>query len=401
MKKISVILVNYKNSEDTINCAKSLLKQDYPCISIVIVDNSEDKKYVEEIYHALKQETSKITILSENKSQNFQNMEFQKDIVLIEANENRGFSAGNNIGIRIALNNKADYVWILNNDSEVEKNTIVEMLNSSLQYEFPVVTCKIKNFYDREKIQYDGDKIFYLGVEDYSDIIKIPKILSGANLFIETKVFEKTGLLDEDFFLYFEDNHFQHKLFSNKIKYLYTPFAQIYHKSGSSIGKFYNTPLSAYYASRNSLLIEEKLKNYNYIKKLKEIKLYYRLSINSKKILKAILLGIYDFIKGKTGRQNKLDYFINLKPDRNNIDFGQNLEELYQQNSTNLKLNQLLAEKYKNKPEKRIEYLFMLSLFYPRKEKYYKEFFETVKYLLTNKEEKNNGKQSFSLHNQS
>jgi len=400
MKKISVILINYKNSEDTLNCVKSLLSQDYPYVSIIIVDNSEDKKYIEEIYQSLKQEVSNVTLLSENESQNFQNMKFQKDIILIKADENRGFSAGNNIGMKIALKNKTDYIWILNNDTEVEKNTIKEMLNISVKYNIPVVTCKIKDFYNREKTQYNGNASFYEGRYENSDSIKIPKFLSGANIFFKANVFDQIGLFDEDFFLYYEDNFIQYKLIENSVPFIYTPFTHIYHKGGSSIGRYYDTPLSAYYATRNNLLIEKKLRSYQYAKNLNYLELKYKNNMKNKKLLKTILLGIYDFIKGKTGRQDKLDYYINLKPDKSNIDLSQDLEALYKQTPTNLKLNQLLAEKYKDKPEKRIDYLFMLSLFYPRKEEYYKEFFETAKYLLTTKEEKNNGKQSLSMHNQ-
>ncbi len=400
MDKISVVLLNYKKSQDTIHCVKSLLDQNYNDVSIIVVDNSEEEKYINEIFKEIKNTTSNLEMISEKESAEFKNLEFKKDVVLIKANENRGFSAGNNIGIRLALKNNSDYVWILNNDTEVEKDTLEKMLEISIKSNTPVITCKMKDFYKRDKIQYDGEKISYLGFEDKYDFIKIPKSISGANLLIKSDVFKKTGLFDEDFFLYFEDNCFHYQLTTNKIPILYVPFVYIYHKGGSSIGRFLENPFSAYYSSRNNLLIENKVNRNKYSEKLGYLEYFYSKSMRSKKILKSIILGIYDYLKGKKGKQDKLDYFLNLKPDKSKINFDlENLEELYQKYPTNVYLNKKLSEINRNNKRKKIDYLFMLTLLYPRKEEYYKEFFNTIKDLLNNQEDLKNGKESISMYN--
>jgi hypothetical protein len=387
MENISVILVNYQSSQDTVHCVKSLLNQDYPHISIVVVDNSEEERYVNEIYTEIKKLSSNISMLNEKESDNFKNLKFNKDTVLIKAEENKGFSRGNNIGIKLSLKNNADYIWILNNDTEVSKNSLNEMLKVSKKYKSGVTTCKIKDFNNREIVQYNGEKIYYINVNrEEADIIKIPSFISGSNLLIKSEVFQKTGLLDEDFFLYFEDNYFYYKVIKNKISCIYTPFTEIYHKGGSSIGRFMKTPLSMYYGIRNSFIIlekMEKLTDKNLKKALDNSITYFLHSQRDKKLLKAVLLGIYDFLKGKKGKQENLEYFLNLKPDKAKLELcSKDLETLHKKYPTNIYINQILAEKYKNNIEKRIDYVFYLALSNPRKKEYYTEFFKATEDLL-------------------
>lgn len=397
MEKVSVILVNYNSSEDSIHCIKSLINQNYPYISVILVDNSESEEYINEIHEKLKDFHSNVSKISE---EDFKELNFNKDIILIKASENKGFSGGNNIGIKLARENKADFIWILNNDTEVEKNTIEEMLKTSSKYNAQLVICKINNFYDRDKVQYYGETVSYQGeYSDFEDKIKKPSLISGCNLFLKSSVFEKTGLLDEDYFLYFEDNDFYHKIIKNDIPYIYTPHTKIYHKGGSSIGKYMATPLSAYYGTRNAFLILKKLDLYEYQDVLKQTLINFLKNQKKKEIIKAILLGVYDFIQGKIGRQDKLDYYLNLKLDKSRIDINnRDLEQIYKKHFTNINLNELLAEKYKNKPERAIEYIFMLALLNPRKKEYYEAFFKTIEKIFESSEEKENGK-SISMHN--
>ncbi len=353
--KISIILVNYKNSKDTAEAVKSLLKQNYENISIIIVDNSEDENSIEELKTLLKDNNPKFYTENDSKTVN---LEFKKDITVIRATENRGFSAGNNIGIKVSLKNKADYIWILNNDTLVEKNTIEEMLKVSKVYNISVVTCKMKDFKEKDKVQYDGKFSYITPIEDKVDIIKPVSFLSGANIFAKAEVFEKIGLLDEDFFLYFEDNDFHYRLLKNDIKVIYTPFTHIYHKGGSSTGGYLKNPLSMYYFVRNILLIRKKHKHFNYEEAFKEIEKQYAFNYKDKIMLKSIILGLYDFIKGITGRKENLLEEINKKIKIKKV----KKDELDKQN---------------------IDTLFKLSFSYPRNKEYFLAFLENIRKSLT------------------
>lgn len=95
--KIFVILINYKNAKLTIDCIDSIYKANNE-VRIVVVDNNSEDDSVIRIRDKF------------------------DDIIIIESKTNLGFSGGNNLGIKYALNNSADIIMLLNNDTIVDKN---------------------------------------------------------------------------------------------------------------------------------------------------------------------------------------------------------------------------------------------------------------------------------------
>ena len=135
MKKVAIILVNYNGAEDTLECIASILKSQYENYKIIVVDNcSTDSSY---------------EILDKQK-------EFY-NFVLIKAKSNDGFSAGNNIGIKYALNNGADYILLLNNDTVVETDLIGYLLEGFKNSNNCGATiCKIMCYPQKSIIWYGG-----------------------------------------------------------------------------------------------------------------------------------------------------------------------------------------------------------------------------------------------------
>ena len=105
-KKLYVIVLNYNNESDTIECINSLDSITEFDLEIVVVDNN-----------------SKDTKLLNNFVSNISNA------VFLQAGENRGYAAGNNVGLRFALNNSADYIAILNNDVIVNRDSFSESIS--------------------------------------------------------------------------------------------------------------------------------------------------------------------------------------------------------------------------------------------------------------------------------
>ncbi len=308
-EKVAVILVNYKTVDHIFENIKSLYNQTFKNLSIVVVDNSEEDTYIKSLYQMLKNEGFNVSLNMEEDIDNI-HLKFNRDIVLIKSKENLGFSGGNNLGIKVAKKNKASYIWILNPDTTAVENTLEEMLKTSKIYNSPIVSCKIKDFYHRENIHYDGIRIDLKGVPDRPDIIKKPKVISGANILMRADTIEKIGYWDEDFFLYFEDNYFLYRVINENIFFLYTPFTHIYHKVGRSTGGFLNSIPSIYYYSRNIFLIEEKLEEFNFEASIKHLLTNYDKLKNKKSFLKAMFLGIYDFLLGVKGRKENLNQIV-------------------------------------------------------------------------------------------
>ena len=106
--ELSIIIVNYNGAEDTIECVKSLNKINYDNYKIFVIENGSSKKPTKEQIDYLKGQT-----------------------VYIESAENLGFSGGNNIGIRKAIENEFDYMLLLNNDTTVEPDFLSILIDAA------------------------------------------------------------------------------------------------------------------------------------------------------------------------------------------------------------------------------------------------------------------------------
>ncbi|MFC1709535.1 glycosyltransferase family 2 protein, partial [Candidatus Omnitrophota bacterium] len=102
--KVSIIILNWNGLSDTIECLESVRKINYSCYDVIVVDNGSTDGSQEEIKKSFTEAT------------------------LLENKENLGYAEGNNIGIRYALNNKAEYICILNNDVAVDSNFLMNLV---------------------------------------------------------------------------------------------------------------------------------------------------------------------------------------------------------------------------------------------------------------------------------
>lgn len=109
-KNIGIVLLNYKNYEDTIECIESILLQTYCYYSIIVVDNCSKNGSVEQI----KKYASE-----------------KKQIYILENDENLGFAKGNNVGIKYAKDKlKCDFVFVLNSDTILnDRDTLKKLLD--------------------------------------------------------------------------------------------------------------------------------------------------------------------------------------------------------------------------------------------------------------------------------
>jgi len=104
--KVSIIILNYKQKELTVNCVKSVLSQNYKDFEIILVDNASKDGSVE----SLRKEFG-----------------HNPKIKIIESRENTGYTGGNNLGYKYA---KGKYIAVLNNDTIVDKKWLVELITA-------------------------------------------------------------------------------------------------------------------------------------------------------------------------------------------------------------------------------------------------------------------------------
>lgn len=231
MTKIFVIVLNFNGGRKIVECLNSLKKEK---VEIIVVDNGSSDGSLE----IIKKNFSKLKI--------------------IENNKNLGFAAGNNIAILYALKRNADAILLLNQDTIVKKDFLGFLFKNPADIVGPLIKFRRKGkwIYD-----YGGRINWLIGRTSHQESLagsflskkmdfQEPGYVSGCAMLIKRPVFEAVGLLDERFFLYFEDVDFclrakrtgfriavepkaivSHRLIEGKKKSFY----QIYHLMRSSL----------------------------------------------------------------------------------------------------------------------------------------------------------------------
>lgn len=244
--KVYVIVLNWNGWKDTIECIGSLKKLEYPNVHICVVDNASTNESVSKI----QQEYPEIQIL--------------------EMEQNRGYAAGNNAGIREALDHGADYMWILNNDTTVESDALWPLI-AKMEEEKNIGMCGslLKDYHDKEKIQAWGGGRYnkWLGITipiasfDNEDNTKMLErsldYIWGAAVFVSKSFVQSTGLMNEEYFLYYEEMDWSVRGQENYDLGI-APKSIVYHKLKASIDsnkkKNQKRTLQAdYYQTRNRL----------------------------------------------------------------------------------------------------------------------------------------------------
>ncbi len=276
MPKVFIIILHYKNWDDTNKCLKSLESLDYHNFKITVIDN--DKK-------------------------------------------NPGFAGGNNIGIKQALKKDAKYILLLNNDTIVEPNFLKELVrvgeaDKKIGILGPVIYkySEQRTVNNEQKIHFAGGKINWLytkGIHETCSMkheTKSVDYITGCCMLVKCEVIEKIGLMDEDYFLYFEDVDWCLKVRRAGYKCVLVQNSKIWHKPSSSAkeGSF----SYIYYHTRNGLLMTKKnalflIKILAYLQSFwifgKQI-IKLMLMPSKKKWARAMMLGIKDFYRGKFGK---------------------------------------------------------------------------------------------------
>lgn len=289
-KLIYAIMINYCHPKVTLECVDSLLKSEDVTLKIIVVDNA-----------------------SPDNSANFLSDALPEDVILLKASENKGFSAGNNIGIKYAVEHGADYILLINNDTVVAPDMVKLLANKT---DINTVTAPKMYYYsDKNKVWFAGGKYLPLtgkfvhigeGGEDiYNSDIECDW-LTGCCLMFSAKVIEKVGYLDETFFMYSEDVDYSIRLRNNKLKLKMINDAHLWHKVGASSGVASRFVL--YYSNRNRLYLQKKIKEKIYIRLLTIITRFLLvikgLIFNTNE--KYIWYSIVDFFKNRMGEQNRV-----------------------------------------------------------------------------------------------
>lgn len=240
--KVFVIVVNWNRASDTIECVRSLQDLAYSNFEVVVVDNASVD--------------GSVTALG---------VEFP-DLAVVRNTKNLGYAEGNNVGVRYALSRDADYVLLLNNDTVVDKDLLHELVRVATSYPGAgLVGPKIYDYGEPTTIWFAGASIDWstgdsphLGLGEYdagqfNRVIAVDR-LTGCAMMVGREVFERVGLFDPRYFLYYEDVDLCVRAAKAGYKSYCVQTAKVWHKESSSTNANQGSDLHAYYHLRNRLL---------------------------------------------------------------------------------------------------------------------------------------------------
>lgn len=220
--KLSIIIVNYNTRRLTLECIKSINDSD-PKVpyEIIVVDNGSDDGSVEALENV-------------------------KNIKLIKNSDNLGFSKANNIGIKKA---KSRYILLLNSDTKVKDGAIDKLYDFAKDKEsIGAVGAKLLNSDGSAQASAFRSPSLWLAIRQYwlggkklmdkyspsGDEPREVDVLVMAAFLITPKAIKKVGLLNERYFMFFEDFDYCREIRKAGLKIIYHPGAEVIHYHGAS-----------------------------------------------------------------------------------------------------------------------------------------------------------------------
>jgi GT2 family glycosyltransferase len=239
MTETCILVLNWNNAPDTLECLKSLEHLNCPA-DVVVVDNGS---------------TDDSVVLIQ---QQFPNR------ALLETRENLGYAGGNNFGIQYALDHGAKYVCILNNDVIVDPDCFAPLAIALEQdAQVGVVTPLVAEMNEPDKVWALGQEVNWqtslvtrIHAGESAPMLRShPPIevdaASGTVMMIKREVFEHVGLLDESFYLYHEETDWCLRARQAGYKILAVPASLAWHAVSGTLGQ--TSPVVDYYMLRNHL----------------------------------------------------------------------------------------------------------------------------------------------------
>lgn len=291
MSRVSIILLNWNNWPDTLECLESLLRLDYPDVRILVCDNGSSDNSLAYIrawadghlniipdnlhFAGLERPIEKPLLTAEYERSVAEAGDITRDarLIVIKNGENLGFAGGNNVALKCVLACKdTDYVWLLNNDTVVDKDALsrlVELMHK--RPEVGICGSTVLNYWKPQLVDALGGAWYsrWLGLAwhigrwrkrpeeiNSAEIEKRMYYVVGSSMFVSRAFLDSVGLMDESFFLYFEELDWAIRG-RDSFSLAYAPASIVFHKIGGSIGTSSHparkSPVCDYYTLRNRL----------------------------------------------------------------------------------------------------------------------------------------------------
>jgi len=302
---VSTVILHWGDARVTQECVRSVLDSSHQNLDVVVVDNCPSSR-------------------AWNSPS-----EVARGVVYLQAQTNTGYCAGNNLGIRRAMQSEPAYILLLNNDTIVDRDLIrlcVEFLE--IRSDVAVVTPKIYFYHRPDFINLaggaldinTGEIVFFGGNQRDSaqfDTAREVTFATGCALFARSRALVQVGFFDEDLFCYGEDVDLSRRLLLAGMHVFYLPQARVWHRCASmSVDENLGlhtlpSPSTTYYLWRNRLhnlrrfAAAQRTRRYSryvaaFLRKFASFALRHR----RPRLCLAMILGARDAIAGRMGKRD-------------------------------------------------------------------------------------------------
>ena len=302
--KVGIIIVTFNSQNDIVRLLDSILIQEYDDLVVYIVDNISTD--------------STLSIV--------ENFRSGLNITIIKSQMNNGYASGNNIGIRKAIDDECEFVFILNPDMQLQKNCVFSLVKRiSMDNNIGVVGPLVlygnggyniiqdfgtkANFKTQKKVDYFGGRKLTnkLPAEIYVDFV------NGGAMMLRTAILNETGLFEEDYFMYNDELDISYRIKKAGYQILCLRDAKVMHFHNYDKQNVNGNNFLYYYIMRNKYLYFKKYKFYRYlcVSLIKELiitplKIIWALRrMGNINVLRFYYSGIIDGLFNKKGRSTK------------------------------------------------------------------------------------------------
>lgn len=241
---VHVVVLNFNGLAFNEACLRSLAASSYPATRVLLVDNGSSD--------------GSVAWVERNRP----------DVGILRTGVNGGWAVGNNAGIRRALAEGAAYVWLLNNDTEMEPGCLGPLVEAAERDpQVGIVAPRMRFFADRSRVWFEGGEVSreelltrHCDLERFRGLPADRRYVSGCAMLVRREVFERTGLIDERFFMYYEDADFCLRAAAAGFRAEVAPDGVLYHKVAASSGGVseHMSPFHAYHILRSEMLFWRK-----------------------------------------------------------------------------------------------------------------------------------------------
>lgn len=286
---VTIIILNWNGWRDTIACVETCRRLTWPNFRILVVDNGSNDGSGDILHKSL------------------------PDLEIIQTGANLGFAGGNNAGIRRALGQGTEFIWLLNNDAIVDPEALtmlVETMNDNKDagiagskvyfHDQPRMIWSAGGAWSRGRLRLRQRGAYQIDNGQYDADCRLDS-LSGCSMLVRSSMIEKIGVMDENYFLYWEDTDWCARALKSGYEVVFASGSHIWHKVSAGAGQ--HSELQYYYYTRNGL---------HFCRKYDCLSLalfvgYVSMDVfaarlrGNRDMLRGFSRGIRDFIRGRMG----------------------------------------------------------------------------------------------------